>query len=387
MNGKEQQAVIKANNLFAIELYSQLKVPEENLFFSPFSIFTALAMVYSGARGLTATNMEDILHISVDQYRFHMTFKEVLSYLRGEDDHNKDSELHIANLLCIQKGYELIDKFLNIINENYKGATWELDFKNVKESCAKINTWVAEQTRGKIKNIIDTVEEEMGLILVNAIYFKGTWDIPFKKNLTEDENFSLFSGEKILVPMMRQTGNFGYLEQENLQILEMPYKGRIIFGRFEHISMIIFLPKTFNGIELLESVLTVERINEYIANLEKQKVKVFFPRFSMSSKYLLVKHLSGLGMSNPFNINADFSGIAKDPPKGISQVIHKAYIEVNEKGTEAAAVTALGVLGASIPHIKPPEPPIFRADHPFLFVIQDSLTKTILFLGKLMNPS
>ena len=187
---------------------------------------------------------------------------------------------------------------------------------------------------------------------------------------------------------MHQTKNFSYLEDEQFQILEMPYKANLIFGKREQISMVIFLPKRFNSLSELEPLLNIQKIEDYLSRIHEQyaqKVNVLFPRFIINIEYKLTKTLLDLGITEAFTNNADFSGISKEPDIFISDVIHKAFVEVNEKGTEAAAVTALRVVGASIGPRK--EPPIFRADHPFLFVIQDSQTKTILFIGKLMNPN
>lgn len=382
----KKEGIINATNSFAIELYSRLKDPKQNLFFSPFSIFTALAMVYAGARGSTANQMKATLHIPLEQHLFHKTLKNLLQLLRIEEFY-KDTELSIANLLGVKEGYALLEKFLWTIEDNYDASIWKLDFSLIEESCAKINDWVAEKTRGKISHIIDSIDPEMRLILINAIYFKGIWENTFDKNFTKDEHFTLISGEKVLVPMMHQTKNFSYLEDEKFQILEMPYKINMRSSTREEISMVIFLPKRFNNLPELESHLTIEKIENYLLSLHDQytqKVRVFFPRFTIKMKYKLTRTLSDLGITDAFTKDADFSGISKETVIFISDVIHKAFVEVNERGTEAAAVTAIGVVGASIGPRK--EPPIFRADHPFIFLIQDSQTKTILFIGKLMNP-
>jgi serpin B len=386
MRNLKEEELIKATSTFAIELYSQLRETEKNLFFSPFSIFTALAMVYAGARGSTAKQMEQTLHIPLEQHQFHMTLKKLLRILRS-DESNKDTILSIANLMCVKEGYDLLEKFLWTIEDNYDAPIWKLDFSLDVETCAKINAWVSEQTRGKIKNIIDAIHPEMRIILINAIYFKGEWEKTFDKKYTKDERFTLINGEKLLVPMMHQTNNFSYLEDDQFQILEMPYKGNLIFGTREQVSMVVFLPKRFNRGSELDSLLDIQKIEDYLSRLREQyaqKVKAFFPRFTINLSYTLTKFLSNLGITEAFTTNADFSGISKEPDIFVSDVIHKAFVEVNEKGTEAAAVTALRVVGASIGPRK--EPPIFRADHPFLFLIQDSQTKTILFIGKLMNP-
>ncbi len=386
MRNLKEEELIKATSTFSIELYSQLRETEKNLFFSPFSIFTALAMVYAGARGSTANQMEQTLHIPLEQHQFHMALKNLLRILRN-DESFKDTVLSIANLLCVKEGYDLLEKFLWTIEDNYNAPIWKLDFSLGVESCAKINAWVSEQTRGKIKNIIDSIDTEMRIILINAIYFKGMWENTFDKQYTKDEHFTLISDEKLLVPMMHQTKNFSYLEDEQFQILEMPYKANLIFGKREQISMVIFLPKQSNSLSELEPLLTIQKIEDYFSRLREQyaqKVKVFFPRFTINMKYKLRKYLLDLGITEAFTKNADFSGISKEPIIFISDIIHKTFVEVNERGTEAAAVTAMRVVGASIGPRK--EPPIFRADHPFLFIIQDLQTKTILFIGKLMNP-
>lgn len=384
-NAKEEE-LIKATNNFAIKLYSLLREPEKNLFFSPFSIFTALAMVYAGARGSTANQIETTLHIPLDQHKFHMVLKNLLRILLSEESY-KDTELSIAYLMCVKEGYALLEKFLWTIEDSYNAPVWKLDFSLVEDSCIKINHWVAEQTRGKISNIIDSINKDMRLILINAIYFKGMWENTFDKNYTKEENFTLVSGKKVKVPMMHQTKKFSYLEDDQFQILEMPYKGNLIYGTHERISMVIFLPKHFKNVSELEPLLTIEKIEEYLSILREKytkKVKVFIPRFTIKMKYKLTRALSELGITDAFTKNANFSGISKEPVIFISEVIHKAFVEVNERGTEAAAVTTIGVVGASIGPKK--EPPLFRADHPFIFLIQDSQTKTILFIGKLMNP-
>ncbi|MBY9018952.1 MAG: serpin family protein, partial [Candidatus Lokiarchaeota archaeon] len=271
--------------------------------------------------------------------------------------------------------------------DTYGGAIWKLDFNDISKTCSKINAWVAEHTQGKIKDVIHSLKEDIGLVLVNAIYFKGTWENLFKEKDTEDENFTLLSGEKILVPMMHQKKKFRYLEEDGCQILEMPYKGIRVFGSLEHSSMIIILPEKKDGIEDIEKSLTNEKIENYLEKLNhimEREINVFFPKFKIETYYELKKILYNLGMTSAFSDGANFSGIAVDSPRYISQIIHKAFVEVNERGTEAAAVTALRLLGCGmVPTVKPTE---FRADHPFIFLLINSNTRTILFIGRLMNP-
>jgi len=379
----EEEQIIKGNNKFSIDIYHALRTPEENLFFSPLSIYTLLSMVFAGAHGLTETQIKTVLHIKLDQNQFHSKYKKLLRVFQRDTG----SELSMANLLCIQENYQLLEKYLWIVEDTYGGAIWKLNFNAITETCSKINTWVAEHTQGKIKDVIHTLKEDDGLVLVNAIYFKGTWENLFKEKHTEEENFTLLSGDKILVPMMHKKEKYRWLNEDGFQILEMPYKGIRVFGSLEHISMIVLLPEKKGGIEDLENSLTNEKIENYLEKLHKiweREINIYFPKFKIETGYELKKILYRLGMTSAFSDGANFSRIAEDPPRYISQIIHKAFVEVNERGTEAAAVTALRMLGASIGQtIKPPE---FRADHPFIFLLIDSYTRAILFIGRVMNP-
>jgi len=380
----EVEQINEGINKFSLDIYHALKTPQNNLFFSPLSIFTLLSMVFAGARGLTETQIKSVLHIKLEQIRFHPEFKKLLRVFQRDTD----SELSMANLLCIHEKYQLLEKYLWIVEDTYGGTIWKLDFNAIPETCSKINAWVAEHTQGKIRDVIQTVKEDDGLVLVNAIYFKGTWENLFKEKDTEEEDFTLLSGDNILIPMMHQKGKYRWLNEDGFQILEMPYKGIRIFSSLEHISMIIFLPERKDGIQDLENNLTNENIENYLEKLHKtweREINVIFPKFKIEKEYELKKILSTLGMTSAFSDGANFSGIAEDPPRYISQIIHKAFVEVNERGTEAAAVTALRMLGAAMgPTLNPPE---FRADHPFIFLLIDSYTRTILFIGRVMNPN
>jgi serpin B len=379
----EEKQIIKGNNKFSIAIFQALKSPNENIFFSPLSIYTILSIVFAGARGLTETQIKEILFIKLDQNRFHSEFKKILGLFQRDTG----SELSMANLLCINNNYKLLEKFLWTVEDNYGGAIWKLDFNAISDTCAKINTWVAEHTQGKIKDVIHTLNEDLGILLVNAIYFKGTWEKLFKENDTKEENFTLLSGQSILVPMMHQKNKFRYLKGDGCQILEMPYKGIRVFGSLEHISMIIILPEKKDGIEDIGISLTTEKIENYLEKLNhiwERELNVIFPKFKIETEYKLNKTLYTLGMISAFSDGANFSGIAVDPPRYISQIIHKAFVEVNEKGTEAAAVTVIRMLGAGmVPIVEPTE---FRADHPFIFLLVDSNTRTILFIGRILNP-
>ena len=379
----EVEQINKGIKKFSFDIYHALKTPESNLFFSPLSIYTLLSMVFAGAHGLTEEQIKTVLHIKLEQIRFHSEFKKLLRVFQRDTA----SELSMANLLCIHEKYQLLEKYLWIVEDTYDGVIWKLDFNAIQETCSRINAWVAEHTQGKIRDVIHTLKEDDGLVLVNTIYFKGTWENLFKEKDTEEEDFTLLSGNQIIVPMMHQKKKFRWLNEEGFQILEMPYKGIRVFGSLEHVSMIVFLPEKNDGIKDLEESLTNEKIETYLEKLHKiweRDIDIIFPKFKIETDYELKKILFDLGMTSAFSDGANFSGIAEESPRYISQIIHKAFVEVNERGTEAAAVTALRMLGAAIgPTIKPPK---FRADHPFIFLLIDSYTRTILFIGRVMNP-
>ena len=379
-----EKKITNANNTFAIRLYSKLIKKEENLFISPFSIFSALAMTYAGARNNTSREFEDLLNIDIPKPRFHRMFNELSRIFQREGE----SDLHLANSIWIQINFSILQAFIDIIRENYDGEINKLDFGKKELASNTINKWVDEHTRGKINKIVtpDLFNFPVRLILVNAIYFKGLWDKPFKEKNTKDDKFTLINGEKVAISMMHQTTKFGYFENKDLQIIEFPYKGSFVFGSRESISMIIILPKAFDGMLRLNQILSIENLDKFVLNLETKKVEVHFPRFKLETIYGLKQTLTDLGLKDAFNQNADFSGVT-DTPEGIliHEVIHKAFVDVNEEGTEAAAVTAvIALAGAAM--VRPRPPPIFRADHPFLFLIRDVRSNLILFIGSVMNP-
>jgi serpin B len=389
------ETVVKGNNDFALKLYTKLAEQQEgNLFFSPYSISTALAMTYAGARGRTEAQMAEVMHFPTaastqpgaellprstrDQKQFHSTFGTITKSLNDRGEKGA-YELIVANALWGQKGYGFLRKFLELIEASYGGKLNEVDFIGATESARqRINAWVEKKTRGKIKDLIakGVLDTMTRLVLTNAIYFKGNWANQFQEEETRDAPFTLLDGEKIVVPMMNQTGEFKYMETEGFQGLELPYID-------EELSMIIFLPKKFDSLNEFEKKLTCENLSRWLVELRKQKVIVSIPKFKMTSQFALAEVLKSLGMTDAFSVNADFSGMNGKKDLFISAVIHKAYVDVNEEGTEAAAATAVVVSRAAI---QPKPTPIFRADHPFVFVIRDNKSGSILFVGRVANP-
>jgi len=372
----DEQTLVRGDNAFALDLYGKLREQEGNLFFSPYSISTALGMTYAGARGNTEAQMAKVLHFDLPQEKLHPAFKSLLEGL-GARRKEGGYELSVANALWGQKGYPWLKEFLDVTRGNYGAGLREVDFAGDTEGARKtINDWVEKQTREKIKELLlkGDVGRETALVLTNAIYFKGDWASQFKKDRTRPGPFSLSDGTKVEVPMMRQTEEFGYMETEDLQALELPYvKG--------HLAMIVLLPRKVDGLPALEGSLTVEKLEGWLGLLHKEEeVSVILPKFKMTSRFELNEVLKALGMTDAFD-GADFSGMDGVRDLFISKVIHKAFVDVNEEGTEAAAATAVAVDRAVARMAE------FHADHPFLFLIRDNASGSILFMGRVADPT
>jgi serpin B len=371
--------IARDNTLFTLDLYNQLKMTDGNLFFSPFSIFTALAMTWAGARENTAVQMAETLHFTEKPAQFHRAIGDLISQLNAVQKET-DVELSIANAIWAQKGYQFLDEFFRIVQQSYQADLKQVDFSSAAESARQvINTWVEQQTNEKIKDLLPpkVLNALTRLVLVNAIYFKGFWDNQFKSRDTREMEFWLLTEVAVKVPMMHQEHQFGYWENDWLQIMEMPYKE-------ESLSLIVLLPKEKTGITDLEQKLNFENMMAWQSRLRKRKVIVFFPKFKIESQFSLGQTLALMGMSDAFDPElADFSAMVGQKELYISAVIHKAFLEVNEEGSEAAAATGVVVGVTSIA----PSPPIFKADHPFVFFIRDNKSQSILFLGRVLNPT
>jgi serpin B len=374
-----QQTVVAGNNKFALELYGKLESQQGNLFLSPYSISTALAMTSAGARGQTEKQMAETLCFApMKTEQFHKTFGEIIGQLNASGEKGRYA-LVVANALWGQKDYKFLPEFLTLVRENYGGDLRQVDFAAQTETARKtINAWVENKTKDKIKELIkpEMLDPMTRLVLTNAIYFKGKWASQFKPEQTQDAPFTLLDGQNINAPMMHQTGKFGYMETDILQALEMPYVN-------DDLSMVVLLPKKADGIKELEKELVSDNLAGWLGKIHKCEVQIFFPRFKMTSAFELARVLGAMGMPDAFSGKADFSGMTGNKDLFISAVVHKAYVDVNEEGTEAAAATGvvMRLTSVGIP------PAVFRADHPFIFLIRDNQTGSILFLGRLENPA
>lgn len=371
-------AIQDSNNQFALDLYARLRGQPGNLFFSPYSISTALAMTYAGARGETERQMAEVLRFTLPQGLLHHAFSQLQLDLneRGEKG---AYELTVSNALWGQKGYKFLKEFLDVIKTNYESGFNEVDFITDAEAVRQtINKWVENKTNNKIKDLIGpgVLDSLTRLVLTNAIYFKGNWARQFDKDKTKESPFSLSSGEKINIPMMNQKAEFNYMENEDFQGLELPYVDN-------ELSMFILLPREIGGMGELEKLFNKENLSDWLEKFNKREVIVSVPKFQMTSQFSLASVLSSMGMIDAFSGKADFSGMAGKRDLFISAVIHKAFVDVNEEGTEAAAATAVAIRATSIG----PQIPVFRADHPFIFFIRDNKSESILFMGRVMNPA
>ncbi|XP_065256137.1 leukocyte elastase inhibitor-like [Emys orbicularis] len=419
-------SISQAINEMGLDLYNELNknAADKNIFFSPMSISTGLVMVLLGARGNTATQMQEVLHLNraagsanlgtrpvsesgtteaepeylnEGQYHqlpqfpkpspsrcdlvggIHTEFQTLLSQLKNL---NKSYVLSLANSLFAQKGYNFHQQYLKCTKELYGAMLQTVDFKSATEAARQtINSWVESKTQGKIRELFvpGVIDPTAVLVLVNAIYFKATWEYKFEEKHTMPRDFRINQNESKSVQMMYQKDRFkiAHIQEMNAQILMIPYAGKSL-------NMIILLPDDTTGLEQVERAMTYEKLTRWtsLESMRDREVEVYLPRFKLEDTFELNLPLQEMGMIDVFKESkADLSGMAPSGKLFLSKVVHKAYVEVNEEGTLAAAATGSVVVNRS--HLSGD---LFMADHPFLFFIQHNPTNTILFLGKLCSP-
>jgi serpin B len=382
VSAADLDTLVEGNSAFAFNLYQQLKDEEGNLFYSPYSISLALAMTYAGARGETETQMADALDFFLAQDRLHPAFNALALELdsRGQGAQGKDGEgfrLNIVNAIWGQKDYQFLANFLDVLAVNYGAGLRVLDFIGApEESRVTINDWVADQTEGRIEDLIPPglINSLTRLVLTNAIYFNAAWAYPFDEDITRDGDFYLLDGSQVKVPMMSQQEHLGYAEGDGYVAVELPYDG-------EELSMVILLPDS-GQFEAFENSLGAEQVAAIIESLSYREVALTMPRFEFDSSFSLSQALSALGMPVAFTTGADFSGMTGNRDLYIADVVHKAFVSVDEAGTEAAAATAVVMELTAMPDVVE-----VNVDRPFIFFIRDIETGTILFVGRTLNPS
>ena len=384
--GTAGSSVADANNRFSAGLYRQLAAGDAtgNLFFSPFSISSALAITYEGARGTTADEIRSVFSFSANQTAMREGYAAENNAINAA---NAGYTLSTANALWAEKTFAFLPGYTATAGQYYGANTTNLDFANQPEASRQtINGWVADRTNNKIIDLLPagSISSLTRLVITNAVYFKGTWEKQFDANQTADAPFTTADGSQVTVRMMQQTGKdavYPYAETGDLQMLSLPYTAKGGQG----LSMVILLPKG-NDFSAAVPYLDPANLSALEQSAVPQQVRVYIPKFKVETQYSLPGTLSVMGMPTAFTNNADFSGMDGAKDLYISDVVHKAYIEVNEEGTEAAAATGVVVNVMAVAPGSEQPIPVFRADHPFLFLIKDHNTGTILFTGRITNP-
>ena len=381
------QSIVASNTAFALNLYGQLATSPGNLFFSPYSISTCLAMTYAGASGDTEAQMSDVLGFETNQQQFASLYGQLQAELESDQQTNA-IELNIADALWTQEGFPFLSSFLETATNQYQANINQINFSTEAGlAIQEINDWVAQETQNKIQNILapGSINGSTRLVLANAIYFLGAWTASFEVTNTSIQPFYLSSSNAVAAPLMYQPppssyggrlNGINYMSAGNFQAVEMPYGSN-------QLSMVILLPNQVDGLGQLEQELSPAFLSGVLAGMSPGNIAVYLPRFTLESSFELSDTLADMGMTDAFESGiADFSGIDGANDLSISAVFHKAWVQVNEAGTEAAAATVVIVPAT----IAPPPPAVFRADHPFFFFIRDTQSGSILFLGRLANP-
>jgi serpin B len=381
-------AVADANNRFAFDLYSRLAKDREytgsNIFFSPVSLSSALAITYEGARGKTAEEIQSVFYFPENDSSRRAGFSDLNAGINNGDS---SYSLHTANALWAENTYPFLTEYISTAERFYGAKTTNLDFKgHPEDSRITINSWVENKTEDRIKDLIPAgaIDPLTRLVITNAIYFKGDWMKQFDKNQTTDAEFRMAPGITVKIPMMQRTdedAEYQYAENNDLQMLSMPYE----HTTGKKLSMVVLLPKADN-LSTTEASLSADTLSVLQQSATSRRVMVYFPKFNLKTRYSLPDTLGVMGMPTAFTDNADFSGMDGTKNLLISDVIHQAFVDVNEEGTEAAAATAV-VMKLAVAPANPEPVPVFRADHPFIFLIQDDETGAILFMGRVINPT
>lgn len=373
------------NTAFSLDLYHQLKSLSGNLFFSPYSISSALAMTYAGAEGKTAEEMAAVFHFLMEEDKLHPAFNALDQYLKDlakqevPNDVGEVFQLNIANAIWGQKDFHFESNYLDTLAANYGAGLRLLDYvQEPEESRLIINAWVSDQTKERIQDLIPqgAIDSDTRLVLSNAIYFKATWLEPFEESLTEDRVFHGLDSEDFFVPMMSLSSDvsFPYYQGDGFQAVDLPY----LSGQT---SMLVLVPDQGNFYEF-EAGLNMALLNQAIGELTYRPMYLSFPKFEFESEIGLAQTLAEMGMPTAFSDGADFSGMTNTKDLFISDVFHKAFVSVDEEGTEAAAATAVVMKMTAAPE----NPLRLNVDRPFLFLIRDHQTNSILFLGRVVEP-
>lgn len=376
----DEQTIAQRNNSFAFDIFNAVNNQDDaNLIISPFSISTALAMTYAGAREETAEQMAETLKFHPNQEIFHPSFHQWMSKIEAKG--KNDNQLQLANALWPQEDFHFVPSYFDLINQFYHSAIYEVDYMGDREAIrTRINQWVLDNTNNLIDNLIKpgVLIEDTRLVLVNAIYFLSQWQIAFDEKSSRSDSFFVSKDKSKEVSFMFMKDTLNYFENENLQLLELQYKG----GDF---SMVIALPAKDYPLEKLIPEMDSDMFTEMLEKSDKQEVEVHLPSFKVRAAFDLEKTMAGMGMPLAFTNQANFSGMTQENDLKIDKIIHQAYIDVNEEGTEAAASTAVVIIRKSA--MVGEQATVFKANRPFLYFIKENQHNSILFMGKTGDPS
>jgi serpin B len=365
--------LVQANGDFWLDMFKAIDKSEQdkNIFVSPLSISMALGMTMNGANGTTLDSMKNVLRFSnLSMSEINEAYKSLIALLSTVDP---NVQLNIANSIWYRTGFPVERDFIDVNKTYFDALVSDLDFNN-PSSCDVINSWVNAETSGKINKILDgPIPPELMMYLINALYFKGDWTFKFKKELTKDDQFTLQNGSKVSCQMMSQESRFALYTGDSFSALDLPYGGQVF-------SMTVILPKADIDINTMMDSFSLTAWRDVLNGLQSTGVVVLLPKFKLEYETSLIPPLRAMGMGNAFDGRADFTRICKSIPLCIGEARHKTYVKVDEEGTEAAAVTIIGIKTTSAG-------PIFRADRPFLFVIRERSSGAVLFVGKILNPN
>ncbi|NLG98612.1 MAG: serpin family protein [Chloroflexi bacterium] len=376
------EALADGNAAFALDLYHRLAAAaDDNLFYSPYSISLALAMTYAGARGETEQAMASALHFTLPQDQLHPAFNALDQELASRKKEGGEGfRLNIVNDIWGQQDFTFLQEYLDLLSTNYGAGLRLMDFKTDPNAARQeINDYIAEQTEQRIKDLLPDgfIEPDTRLVLTNAIYFNAAWAYKFAGYLTQDAPFTLLDGSQVDVPMMRfgEANNLQYAAGEGFQAVALPYEGL-------KLSMLLLVPDE-GAFEDFEAALDQERLDSILDSMERRQVHLSMPKFEFDASFGLKDTLAALGMGQAFTSSADFSGMTGDRDLQISDVVHKAFVKVDENGTEAAAATAVGMRVMGMPVDQVIE---LTVDRPFIFFIRDDFTGAVLFAGRITKP-
>lgn len=372
---EQVRAVANSNDLFATKMYGQLAKEDGNLVMSPFSVSGVMAMLSAGAQEATLAEIQTGMNFP-DQDSLKLGYSDTFPALRT----NENFTLESANTIFTQTGFPILQSYQDILHKYFHAGIQATDFSKAEAAARLINDWVKDITRDKIKDLIksDSLGSLTRLVLVNAIYFKGDWADKFDPKMTlPSADFHITQDQTVQVPMMRREGKYSWADMDGYKMIELPYKG-------DRVTMQVLLPDRSVSLAATEEKLKFEDIeSQFRSRQNKEKVMLKMPKFKVEKTIPLTEQLSNLGMSEMFGGNSDFSGIDGSHNLYVSEVMQKAFIEVNEEGAEAAAATGAVLMMRSMPM-----PPMeFTVDRPFLFLVRDNLTGMLLFQGRVNNPS